>query len=80
MRAADAFIVGTTSVAARRVLRQLEGFFGGCPRRVTARCSASRSSSVVGVIDHLTGRRLSLAPFYLMPVLLVTWNAGPGVP
>lgn len=30
----------------------------------------------VAVVDHLSGPHVSLAPFYLMPVLLVTWNAG----
>ena len=32
---------------------------------------------VVGIIDHLTGPGVSLAPFYLMPVVLATWNGGP---
>jgi signal transduction histidine kinase len=30
----------------------------------------------VAVVDNATGQSVSLAPFYLMPVLLVTWNAG----
>ncbi len=31
---------------------------------------------VVGIIDHLTGPGVSLAPFYLMPVVLATWTGG----
>jgi signal transduction histidine kinase len=31
---------------------------------------------IVGLADRLTGRGATLAPFYLMPVLLVTWNVG----
>lgn len=37
--------------------------------------------AVIGFVDHLTGPAVSLAPLMLMPVLLVTWNAGrlPGI-
>ena len=31
-----------------------------------------------GIADHLTGPGAFLAPLYLMPVLLVTWNVGSG--
>jgi K+-sensing histidine kinase KdpD len=31
---------------------------------------------VVGIVDHVTGPKVSLAPFYLMPVVLATWNGG----
>jgi signal transduction histidine kinase len=31
---------------------------------------------VVGVIDRLTGPEVLLAPFYLLPVVVVTWNLG----
>ena len=30
----------------------------------------------LGVIDHLTGPGATLAPFYLIPVVIVTWNTG----
>jgi signal transduction histidine kinase len=32
--------------------------------------------AVVGVLDYLTGPGLTLAPLYLMPIGLVTWNLG----
>ena len=32
--------------------------------------------SVVAVLDYLTGPDVSLAPLYLMPIGLVTWNLG----
>jgi signal transduction histidine kinase len=53
----------------------LDGFFGG----------VSPTTSVVlgivfvvalGFVDRTTGNRISLAPFAMMPVALVTWNAG----
>jgi len=53
----------------------LEAFLGGAPKAlciVVAICFVV----AVGVVDHLTGHGASLAPFYLMPVALVTWNAG----
>jgi signal transduction histidine kinase len=53
----------------------LEAFLGGAPKApciVVAVCFVI----AVGVVDHLTGQGASLAPFYLMPVALVTWNAG----
>ncbi|HTG46246.1 MAG TPA: ATP-binding protein [Actinomycetota bacterium] len=53
----------------------LDAFLGGAPKAlgiVLAVCFVV----TVGVIDHLTGPGASLAPFYLMPVALVTWNAG----
>ena len=31
---------------------------------------------VVGIIDHLTGPGVSLAPFYVMPVVVATWTGG----
>jgi signal transduction histidine kinase len=30
----------------------------------------------LGVVDHLSGPGATLAPFYLIPVVVVTWNAG----
>jgi signal transduction histidine kinase len=53
----------------------LEGFFGGLS---PAWCLVLGVAFIVVVafLDHLTGGRLVLAPFFLMPVLLVTWNAG----
>jgi signal transduction histidine kinase len=61
------------SVAARAL--PLEAFLGGAPKAfgiVVAICFVI----TLGVVDHLTGQGASLAPFYLMPVALVTWNAG----
>jgi signal transduction histidine kinase len=31
---------------------------------------------VVGIVDHVTGPGVSLAPFYVMPVVLGTWTGG----
>ena len=31
---------------------------------------------VVGLVDHVTGPGVSLAPFYVMPVVLGTWIGG----
>jgi signal transduction histidine kinase len=53
----------------------LDGFLGGASPALGAVLGVIFVAGV-GVVDHLTGPSVSLAPFYLMPVLLVTWNAG----
>jgi signal transduction histidine kinase len=53
----------------------LDGFLGGASPALGAVLGVLFVAAV-GVVDHLTGPSVSLAPFYLMPVLLVTWNAG----
>lgn len=53
----------------------LDAFLGGAPP-VLGLVLGVVFVAGVGVVDHLTGPEVSLAPFYLMPVLLVTWNVG----
>lgn len=53
----------------------LEVLFGGQPP-LTVGLLGVTFIVVIAMIDHLTGPEVSLAPFYLMPVLLVTWNCG----
>ncbi len=55
----------------------LDAFFGGASRALVAGLAIA-SVVVVGLIDRSTGSEVSLAPFYLMPVLLVAWNLGRG--
>ncbi len=52
-----------------------EGFFGGISASLGLALGIA-FVAVVAFLDHLTGDRLVLAPLFLMPVLLVTWNAG----
>ncbi len=53
----------------------LDGFFSGAPAWAVVALSVI-FVVVVGLIDYMTGWGFSLAPFYLMPILLVTWNVG----
>jgi signal transduction histidine kinase len=53
----------------------LDGFFSGAPAWAVVALSVI-FVAVVGLIDYMTGSGFSLAPFYLMPILLVTWNVG----
>ncbi len=63
-----------------RGLLPTEGFFGGRPP-VLLYVLAVVFVAVVGMLDYFAGRHVSLALFYLMPIVLVTWNLGrrPGV-
>jgi len=58
----------------------LEGFFGGISPFLGVALGLA-FIVVIELVDHLTGPAVSLAPLMLMPVLLVTWNAGrlPGI-
>jgi signal transduction histidine kinase len=69
--------MGSGSRSASRAIRPLplEAFLGGAPKAFGI-VLAIAFVVAVGVVDHLTGKGASLAPFYLMPVALVTWNAG----
>ncbi len=60
--------------SAHAVLPPLERFIGVAPGVLPIVLSIS-FVLVVGIIDHLTGP-VSLAPFYLMPVVLATWSGG----
>jgi len=53
----------------------LERFIGAAPGPVGITLSVA-FVIVVGIIDHLTGPGVSLAPFYLMAVVLATWTGG----
>ena len=53
----------------------LERFIGVAPGPLGIALSVA-FVIVVGIIDHLTGPGVSLAPFYLMPVVLATWTGG----
>lgn len=53
----------------------LERFLGGVPP-VLGLALGVVFVAVVGLVDHLSGPSVSLSPFYFMPVVLVTWNAG----
>lgn len=53
----------------------LEGFFGGISP-VLGVVLGVCFIAVVAVIDHFTGSEIVLAALFLMPVMLVTWNAG----
>ncbi|HEX6844624.1 MAG TPA: ATP-binding protein [Actinomycetota bacterium] len=53
----------------------LDAFLGGATPAVGLSLGVLFVAGV-GVVDHYTGTEVSLAPFYLMPVLLVTWNVG----
>ena len=66
--------MGAFDPARERVL-PIEAFFDGRPAWFVL---AVGSTFVVatGVVDLLTGPGAFLAPLYLMPVLLVTWNVG----
>ncbi len=59
----------------RRLLRETRGFFDGKSSLLVAVLGMS-FIAVVGVLDYITGPKLSLAPLYLMPIGLVTWNMG----
>jgi signal transduction histidine kinase len=62
---------GTRATAAAAT--PLERFIGAAPGPVGIGLSVA-FVIVVGIIDHLTGSGVSLAPFYLMPVVLATWT------
>ncbi|HLB39343.1 MAG TPA: ATP-binding protein [Actinomycetota bacterium] len=53
----------------------LERFIGAAPGPLGIGLSIA-VVVVLGIVDHLTGPRVSLAPFYLMPVVLATWTGG----
>jgi signal transduction histidine kinase len=55
--------------------RPLERFIGVAPGPLGIILSVA-FVLVVGLVDHITGPKVSLAPFYLMPVVLATWNGG----
>ena len=66
---------GADARTERDELRRAEGFLDGrSPGLVYA--VAIAFGAVVFVLDVLTGPRVSLQLFYLMPVGLVTWNLG----
>jgi signal transduction histidine kinase len=58
-----------------RATTPLERFMGGTPGPVAIGLSVA-FVIVVGIVDHFTGPGVSLAPFYLMPVVLATWTGG----
>jgi len=59
----------------RHELQRTEGFFDGrSPRLVFA--IAITFMAAVAVLDFLTGPRLTLSLFYMMPIGLVAWNLG----
>jgi K+-sensing histidine kinase KdpD len=53
----------------------VERFIGAAPGPVGIGVSIA-FVIMVGVVDHVTGPGVSLAPFYLMPVVLATWTGG----
>jgi K+-sensing histidine kinase KdpD len=63
---------GTSTVSAAA---PIERFIGAAPGPVGIALSVA-FVIVVGIIDHLTGAGVSLAPLYLMPVVLATWTGG----
>jgi len=58
-----------------RTILPTEGFFDGKPPWLVFSFGAV-FVGVVGVIDHFTGPEVTLHPFYLMPIVLVSWNLG----
>jgi signal transduction histidine kinase len=64
---------GTRATA--HAVTPLERFIGAAPGPAGITLSVV-FVVVVGIIDHLTGPGVSLAPFYLMPVVLATWTGG----
>ena len=63
---------GSDTRAANSVI---DGFFTGAPAWAVVGLSVVFVIAV-GLLDDATGPGATLAPFYLMPVLLVTWNVG----
>ncbi len=59
----------------RRQLHRTEGFFDGRSSALVYAIGFT-FTAVVLVFDYLTGPRISLSLFYLMPIGLVTWNLG----
>jgi len=59
----------------RKILRETRGFFDTRSTLLVVVMGLA-FIAVVGVLDYLTGPELSLAPLYLMPIGLVTWNLG----
>ncbi len=53
----------------------LEHFIGAVPTPLAIGLSIM-FVVVVGIVDHRSGSGVSLAPFYLMPVVLATWAGG----
>ena len=58
-----------------RTILPTEGFFDGKPPALVFALGVA-FVAVVGLIDYLTGPEVTLHPFYLMPIVLVTWNLG----
>lgn len=58
-----------------RTLLPMEGFFDGKPPWLVVTL-AVLFVGVVGVIDFVSGNDVTLTFFYLMPIVLVTWNLG----
>jgi len=61
----------------RRELEATEGFFDGRSPGL-AFAIAFVFTAAVFVLDYLTGPRISLSLFYLMPIGLIGWNLGRG--
>lgn len=61
--------------APKRGLLPLQGFFDGRPPALVYVLGVTFAVAV-GVVEHATGARLTLALFSLMPVVLVSWNLG----
>jgi signal transduction histidine kinase len=61
--------------APAQAVTPLERFIGAAPGPFGITLSVA-FVVVVGIVDHVTGPGVSLAPFYLMPVVLATWTGG----
>ena len=53
----------------------MEGFFDGKPHWFVLTLAVA-FVAMVGLLDYFTGEEVTLTFFYLMPIVLVTWNLG----
>jgi signal transduction histidine kinase len=72
---ADEYGMSGTGRGGDHTLLPTEGFFDGKPPALVFALGVA-FVAMVGTIDHFTGADVALHPFYLMPIVLVTWNLG----
>jgi signal transduction histidine kinase len=71
----DEYGMSGTGRGGDHTILPIDGFFDGKPPALVFALGVA-FVAVVGTIDHFTGADVAMHPFYLMPIVLVTWNLG----
>lgn len=71
----DEYGMSGTGRGGDHTILPIDGFFDGKPPALVFALGVA-FVAVVGTIDHFMGADVAMHPFYLMPIVLVTWNLG----